>query len=161
MKKLLVVLSLWLAVENAFAVELESMGKAVSGILGTSKAKTKQVNDSVDTVPVFFTSTGKPDKYVFVEKGIYPPSCTHTWVIGISAATGKVTEVRVNEMSCPHAFPTRTASFLDQFKGKGPADVATLEAKVNIVAKATGSSKLAATAVKRAITAYAKNKSGI
>ena len=62
-------------------------------------------------------------------------------------------------MGCPkYAFPTKSATFLDQYKGKGPADVATLDADIQVVAKATGTSQLTTQAVKRTITSYAKDK---
>ena len=97
----------------------------------------------------------------FIQKGIYEPNCTHTWAIGIDPKTGKVTQVRVIEMSCPHAFPTKADSFLDQFKGKGPADAATLDSSIATIAKATGSCKLATDAVKRSIVDFNQVKGQI
>ena len=71
---------------------------------------------------------------------------------------GKVTEVRAQEMQCPHAFPAKAASFLDQYKGLGPADVESLKGKVNTIAKATGSCDLATDAVKASITKFQEIK---
>jgi len=145
------------------AVEFEPMGKALTSLLKSTKVSKKNVVlDGKDT-PVFFAKdgNGKITSLAVIEKGIYEPNCTHTWAIGIDPTQGTVTEVRPIEMSCQHAFPTREGSFLEQFVGKGPADAAKLEKEVDVIAKATGSSKLAATAVKRAITIFQKNKGSL
>jgi hypothetical protein len=162
-KTLIIALLTWAVIENASAVEIEPMGKAVGTLLGTTKAFKKTLNDGTSNVDVYYSkgADGKAAKVVFIEKGLYPPSCTHTWAIGMDAATGTVTEVRPLEMACPHAYPTKSASFLSQFQGKGPTDVSTLDSDVHSVAKATGTSKLATEAVKRSIETLAKNKGTI
>jgi len=141
---------------HAWAVEIEPLGKALSTILGSTKVSKKNLKVGSKEVPVFITknSSGKVERAAFVEKGVYEPDCSHTWAIGIDPEDGKVTEVRVVEMKCPHAFPTKAASFLEQFKGKGPADAEKLVEGVDVIAKATGSSKLAAEAVKRSIQTF-------
>lgn len=138
-----------LTLEHAMAVEFEPKGKAVAAVLGTKKAKSKKVTVDGKEITAFYPAEGK-GKIAFVQEGLYPPNCTHTWVVGIDAAKGTVTEIRTVEMECPHAFPTKEASFLGQFEGKGYADLAKLDG-VHTVAKATGSSKLAIDAVKRSI----------
>lgn len=145
----------------AGAVEIEPLGKALTTILGTPKVSKKVIKVAGKDVAVFLAkgADGKIKKAAFVEKGIYEPDCTHTWAVGIDADSSSVSEVRVVEMKCPHAFPTKASSFLEQFKGKGPADVEKLVEGVDVVAKATGSSKLAAEAVKRSIQAFEVAKS--
>ena len=138
---------------EALAVEFEQLGKAVAGVLGTTKAFKKTIPSGKGKVDVFYDkgADGKATKFAFIEKGIYEPNCTHTWVIGVDAKTNKVGEIRVVEFSCQHAYPTRAGSYLDQYKGKGPADVKKLDSDVMVIAKATGSSKLTTDAVKRSI----------
>jgi thiamine biosynthesis lipoprotein len=157
---LLVASLTWLSVESARAVVIEPLGKAVANLLGTTKAMTKTLQSPSGAVTVYYAvgSDGKANKVVFIQKGLYKPDCTHTWAVGMNPATGKVAEVRVVEMACPHAYPTKSASFLDQYKGKGPADVATLDSDIHTVAKATGTSVLATEAVKNSITTLAQNK---
>jgi hypothetical protein len=140
----------------AYAVEVEPAGKAISTILQTTKAFKK--TETVDGKPVsfFYSKDGKAKELVFIEHGTYDLNCTHTWAIGMDPSTQSVTEVRVIEMFCPHAFPTKSSAFLDQFKGKGPADVKTLDSSITTVAKATGSSNLAIAAVKRTIITVQK-----
>ncbi len=159
-KQLLLVLATCAFLESAHAVEIEPMGKALMAILKTVKVSAKDVPGSKSGAKLYYTKAadGAVERAAFIEHGTYPPDCTHTWAIGIHPKTSKVTEVRVIEMSCPHAFPTKTPSFLEQFKGKGPADAKTLVRKVDIVAKATGSSKLAAEAVVRSIQNWGKLK---
>jgi len=113
------------------------------------------VNVKGKEIAVYYSknSSGNPKRLAVVQKGIYEPDCTHTWVVGLDAKKSKVRSVRAIEMSCPHAFPTREASFLNQFKGRGPASVKKLAGEVHTVAKATGSSELATDAVKTAIQA--------
>ena len=143
------VLSLWIQVE-AHAVEFEPLNKALLAALGTPKVQKKSFGPS----QVFYSknSAGKADKIAVVEKGIYEPNCSHTWVIALDSKTVKVTEIRVVEMSCQHAFPTKAASFLGQYQGVGPAETVTLSKKIKTIAKATGSSDLTTQAVVRAIT---------
>lgn len=150
-------------IESAHAVQIEPLGKAIAAALGTTKAFKNSMNLDGKTATSFYyskDSRGAPEALAFIEKGIYPPNCTHTWVVGVEAKTQKVKEVRVVEMSCPHAFPTKSSSFLAQYKGKGPADAAKLHDEIDTIAKATGSSKLATDAVKRSIEAAVKVAKG-
>lgn len=160
LKEVIPALVLLALIEKTQAAEFEPLGKAVAGALGTTKAFKKSMPVDGKSVDVFYSKggNGKAAKYAFVQKGIYEPNCTHTWVVGVDANSNKVTQVRVVEMSCPHAFPTKAANFLDQYKGKGPADAASLNEKVITIAKATGSSNLTTDAVKRSITAATKIK---
>jgi FAD:protein FMN transferase len=149
--------TVWLTMEQAKAVEIEPMGKAIMAVLGTPKAQKK-----VDgTTTIFFAkdASGHVTKAAFIQSGVYEPNCGHKWVVGIDGKTGKVTQVRPIEMACPHAFPTKAASFLDQYVGKGPADVAKLSSQVATIAKATGSCNLTTEAVKKSITTYQQVKS--
>lgn len=143
-------------VERADATTFEALGSAIGNALGTKKVKKKTfTNDAGKNISVFYSTGtgGQPGKFAFVEKGIYNPgNCTHTWVIGINATTQKVNEVRVVEMSCQHAFPTRKASYTSQYKNKGPADYKNLKGEIKTIAKATGSSDLMTDAVQRAIS---------
>lgn len=144
----------------AFATEFEPLGSAVAASLGTKKAFKKSFAFEGKPLDVFYSknAAGKAAKYAFIQKGIYAPNCTHTWVVGVDAATGKVDGVRVVEMSCPHAYPTKTESFLGQFKGKGIADAAKLKSDITPVAKATGSANLAIDAVRKSLVAASKLK---
>jgi len=137
------------------AVEFEKLGSAIAKTLGTKEAFREKASLGGVTHDIFFSKAknGKPAQFAVVQKKIYEPNCTHTWVIGVNAKTLKVTGIRVVEMSCPHAFPTRSASFLDQFKGKGIAQLATLKSETRTIAKATGSCLLTADAVVTAISA--------
>lgn len=153
--KKIVILFLMLAyLESAQAVEIEKKGKALSKVLGSTKG-VSQKTISVDgkDVTVFYTkdSGGKANKLAFVQEGLYPPNCTHTWVVGVDPAKKAVTEVRVVEMECPHAFPTKEVSFLSQFEGKMIKDAAKLDSDIKNIAKATGSCKLAIEAVKKSL----------
>lgn len=147
---------LLLHLEQAIAVEFEPQGKALASVLGSTKVSAKTLGDT----KFFYTkdANGKPARVAVIETGIYEPNCTHTWAIGLNGSTGAVTDVRVIEMSCPHAFPARAASYLEQYKGKGPKDVAKLDSKIQTIAKATGSCRLTTDAVTRAITRYSKVK---
>jgi hypothetical protein len=118
------------------AAEFEPLGQAVATALGTKKAFKKSFAFEGKPLDVFYSKDagGKAAKYAFIQKRIYEPNCTHTWVVGVDAATGKVGEVRVVEMSCPHAYPTKTEGFLGQFKGMGPADAAKLTGSVAPIA---------------------------
>jgi hypothetical protein len=147
---------LLLYVENANSVEFEKMGTAISKVLGTTKAFKTTVKR--ETAYYSKGKDGKPLMYAFVEKGLYEPNCTHTWVIGVDAKTAQVKGVRVVEMSCPHAFPTNKPSFLEQFLGKGPADLKALKTSVHTIAKATATSNLATDAVARSIAAVSNTK---
>ncbi len=139
-------ISSWVA-----AVDFEPQNKALLTLLASTKVSKKAVPVKGKPVDVWYVKNGKAiQRAAFIEKGVYEPNCTHTWAIGLDGA-GKVTDVRVIEMSCPHAFPTKTEAFMSQFKGKGKADAAALPKNVDVIAKATGSSQLAAEAVGRAI----------
>lgn len=148
---------------SAHAAEFEPLGKAVAAVLGTKSAY--QMSIPVDgKVPKGFYAKdagGKATKLAFVQNGVYEPNCTHTWVVGVDAVTGKVSEVRVVEMSCPHAYPTKTESFLGQYKGKGPADAQKLKSDVVPIAKATGSANLTTDAVRKSIVTASKLKGKI
>lgn len=140
------------------ATEFEPLVKALAGILGPVKAIKKQIDLPGEaksaTAWYFKDKTGHVTKVAFVENGIYEPNCTHTWVVGLNAKTGVVDQIRVVEMSCPHAFPTKAPSFLAQFIGKSPAETLKQTKQVHTIAKATGSSLLAAKAVERSVTAW-------
>ncbi|MGE0616351.1 MAG: hypothetical protein AB7P04_11990 [Bacteriovoracia bacterium] len=132
---------------RADASEFEKKSTALMKVLGT-----KQAFPVPGAKDAFYSkdAKGKVKAYGVVESGIYPPNCTHTWVIGMDAGA-RVKDIRVLEMSCPHAFPAKQASFLAQYKGKGPADYEKLKGSVETIAKATGSCDLTTDAVKRAI----------
>ena len=144
----------------AYATEFEPLGQAVAASLGTKKAFKKSFAFEGKPLDVFYAKdgAGKATKFAFVQKGVYDPNCTHTWIVGVDAGTGKVNGVRVVEMSCPHAYPTKTESFLGQFKGKGLADAKKLKGDVTPIAKATGSANLAIEAVRKSIVAASKLK---
>lgn len=141
------VMLILIQVSLGYAVEFENKFKAVAAVLGTPQAY-----PSGNSVFYSKSKKGAVERIALIESAIYPPNCTHTWVIGLDGTQLRVTQLRVVEMSCPHAFPTQKASFLAQFKGKGPADLKVLEKNVHTIAKATGSSMLTAQAVKSAIT---------
>ena len=147
---LFVALCTILLIEQAMAVSLQPKGKAIAEVLGTKDAFQKKVTVDGKEQTLFYSkgSDGKAAKYAFVQEGLYPPNCTHTWIVGIDAKAGTVTELRPIDMACPHAFPTKEVSFLSQFKGKAIADADKLDKQIDVVAKATGSSKLAIEAVK-------------
>lgn len=157
---LAVVLAAELGRMSALATEFEPLGKAVAAALGTKKAFKKSFAFEKKPLDVFYSKdkSGKAAKYAFVQKRIYEPNCTHTWVVGVDAKSGKVTQVRVVEMSCPHAFPTKTEGFLGNFKGKGFADANKLKSEVTPIAKATGSSELTVDAVRASLVAASKLK---
>jgi len=142
---------LLLQMQTVQASEFESLKTALSKALGTEKAFQKKVTVEGKTETVYYAKgeDGKATKLAIVQKGLYKPDCTHTWVVGLDAASSTIDQVRVVEMKCPHAFPTNKAFFLDQYKGKGPADVAALKDKknTNIVAKATYTAYLTTDAV--------------
>jgi len=150
--KFTIVIALALSGESSWATEFQKLGKAIGTVLGSTKATKRTISVSGQKVDVFTLKNGaSASRYAFVQKGVYAPNCTHTWVVGTDAKTHKVVDIQVIEMSCPHAFPTREKSFLSQFTGKGPADVQKLSGSVVAVAKATGSSDLTTDAVKRSI----------
>lgn len=151
-------------IEKSHAVEIEPWTKAVAAIVKKMKdVGVKKLSIGGKPVEVYFSkdAQGKANQLAFIEHGLYPPDCTHTWAIGIDGKSGKVTQVRVIEMKCNHAFPTKAASFLDQFTKKGPADANKLEGQIMTIAKATGSSNLTTDAVKRSIQTWQKLKGKI
>ena len=127
--------------------------------LGTKKAGATKVKVDGENIQVFYNKETKK-KFAVVGTGLYEPDCTHTWVIALNDKV-EVTEIRVVEMKCPHAFPTKKASFLNQYKGKGIKDVGKLDSQISTVAKATGSAVLTTKAVKKAIKAVQAAKSKI
>jgi hypothetical protein len=139
--------------EQAMAVQLEPKGKAIAAVLGTKSAFQKKVSSGGKEETVFYSkgANGKAVVFAFVQEGLYPPNCTHTWIVGVDAVKGTITELRPVEMSCPHAFPTKESSFLGQFKGKAIADAGKLDKDIDVIAKATGSCKLAIDAVKKSL----------
>lgn len=149
-----------LHLEQSMAVEFEKLGSAVAAGLKTTKAFKANTNVKGEDTTVFYSKdgAGKANRYAVVQKGIYKPNCTHTWVIALNTAA-KVEDIRVVEMSCTHAHPTKNASFLSQFKGKGPAAVRELASSITVVAKATGTSELTRDAVVKSIQAV-QNLSG-
>lgn len=160
LERSLSILALLVMLENqAQAVQLEPAGKALIAVLGTPKAKPvkeakKDPREAEQKELKAFYTTGsgaKATKFAFLHTWIWEKQCSHGWVIGVDAKTSKVTEVRFIEMQCPHAEPVKKASFNEQFKGKGPADVAKLKDKVDTIAKATGSCMIAAKAVAQSI----------
>lgn len=144
------------------ATEFEKLGDAIAKALGTTKVFKTSAKLGKETISVFYSkdTKGKADRYAVLQTGIYEPNCTHTWVVGL-ASNGNVETIRVVEMSCPHAFPTRQASYLDQYRGKGPKDLKTLKNEIHTVAKATGSSQLTTDAVMKSITAVQSLKGKI
>ncbi len=152
-KHLLTVLFFVFVMEKAMAVQFEPKGKAIAAVLGTKNAFQKKIQAEGKSETVFYSkgTNGKAEKFAFVQEGLYPPNCTHTWIVGVDATNGTVTELRPVEMSCPHAFPTKESSFLSQFKGKAIADAGKLDKDIDVIAKATGSCKLAITAVKKSL----------
>lgn len=141
--------------DTANATEFEKLGDAIAKALGTKQVFKTTLPMGKDTVTVFYSKnkSGKAEKLGVLQTGLYEPNCTHTWIVGVDAATTKINGIRVVEMSCPHAFPTREASYLDQYKGKGPKDAAKLSSVIHTIAKATGSSNLTTTAVIKSIQA--------
>jgi hypothetical protein len=148
---------LWLCAERSFAVDIEPMGKAIGALLGTTKQVQKKTFGK--QLAFFSKDASAKGKAVFIENGVYEPNCAHTWAVGIDGA-GKVQGVRVLSLGCPHANPIKPASFLDQYKGKGAADIAALKAHkgIDTIAKATGSCDLTSDAVARSLESYVKNK---
>jgi hypothetical protein len=150
--------ALTLVLEGAWAQEFEKLGTALAKALNS-----KTVFQTTQGPKAYYTkdATGKAMRVAFIQKRVYQPNCTHTWVISLDAEKTFIKDIRVVEMSCPHAFPAREASFLGQFKGKGVADIKTLKDNVHTIAKATGSSELTADAVVESIKAAVITKGKI
>lgn len=140
---------------QAFALEFVPMNQAISQVLGTTKAFKKDLKIDGEDVLAYYSKTpeGAPLKIAVVQKGIYAPSCTHTWVVGLDAKKGTVDQIRVVEMSCQHAFPAKTPEYLTQYTGKGFTDLEKLDSQVVPIAKATGTCVLTTKAVKKSIRA--------
>jgi hypothetical protein len=160
-KQILIVASALIAIDSAQAVQFEPVGKALAALLGTTKPFTKKVQQGSKETTAYYTKnkSGMVDKIALIENGVYPPNCTHTWAIALDAQKAEVKSIRVIEMSCQHAFPTRSASFLNQYVGKGPAQLTKLEGDIHTIAKATGSSDLLTAAVKHSIQ-FVKTEQG-
>lgn len=160
--KTLTALILVVYLDQSIGVEFEKLGAAVASALKTTKAFKANTRVGGEDTTVFYSkgANGKANRYAVVQKGIYKPSCTHTWVVGLTG-DGRVDDIRVVEMSCTHAHPTRKPSFLAQFKGKGPATVRELASNLQVVAKATGTSELTRDAVVRSIQAVQNLKGKI
>jgi len=155
MTKLVLGTMILIYLESASAVEFEKLGTAISKALGTKQAFQKNVQVDGKETAVFYSKdkSGKPLKLAVVQKGVYEPNCSHTWVVAIDPKKTTVEQIRVVEMSCPHAFPTNKPNFLDQFKGRGPASVGKMKEEIQTIAKATGSCDLTTDAVKKSIKA--------
>ena len=139
LSRFIVITALIFQLEAANAVEFEKLGSAIANALGTKKvSKTKATVDG-ESMDVYYAKdpSGKASKLAIIRKDIFQPNCTHTWVIGLDAATASIEQIRVVEMSCPHAHPAKAACFLDQYKGKGPADMKSLKGDIHTIAKAT------------------------
>jgi len=163
--KLTIIAALALHLDQSVATEFEKQAVALGRALGATKGiKKKSVSlsgagldrsvASTDSADVYAVKEGSTvTKIAVVQKRTYEPNCSHTWVIAINPKKLKVEQVRVVEMSCPHAFPCKEASYLDQYKGTGPADLKKLKGKVDTIAKATGTSNLTTDAVITAVSA--------
>ena len=148
------------SLQEAGAQQFQPLGKTIFKVIKAKNPKdvpTRTLNLNGENIDVFYTKVGgKVTGMAFVQKGIYPPNCTHTWVMGVNPSTFKITAIEVIEMSCPHAFPTKSKAYLGQFIGKGPADIEKVKKSVHI-AKATGSSDLTKEAVVKTITLAKQN----
>jgi len=149
------VISLWTLIETAGAGEIEPLKTALISILGRVQVQHEGSAGMDYWKPK--GPVGKATRVVFIERNIYPPNCTHTWAVGMAAKSGKVLSVHPLEMGCPHGYPAKSKDFLSQFQGKSYADIRTLD-NIDTIAKATGTCKLAAQAVKKSINEYQKVK---
>ncbi len=138
------------------AAEFMKLGAAIKSVIKTDKAQMKSATVDGEKIDIFMPKNGAAKVYAIKQGGIYPPNCTHTWIVGVGAKDCKIKGIEVVEMSCPHAFPTRKVTFLDQFKGKGPAQLKSIDSGVSTIAKATGSCDLTTKAVEKAIKACEK-----
>lgn len=162
--KVVVIALLALCLDSAKATEFMKQAQALTKALGASKGISKKSISlsgaldrsiaSSETAEVYALKEGSGVKKIaVVQKRVYEPNCTHTWVVGVNPKSLKVENVNVVEMSCPHAFPCKEVSYLEQYKGVGPADLKKLKGKVDTIAKATGTSNLTTDAVITAVTA--------
>lgn len=161
MTRQLAVFFLWWSL-SAGAAQFEKQSVALKKLLGPGQIlkKTVALKDSELDRKIagsfhhelyYARRDGSATAMAIVEKRIYEPNCSHTWVVGINPKSFAVTEVRVVEMSCPHAFPCKENSFLDQYKGVGPAQLEKLRGQVDTIAKATGTSQLTTDVVVTAV----------
>lgn len=74
--------------------------------------------------------------------------------VALDPATGKVREAFVMRFEEERGKPVKEASFLNQFKGKGPSDAIAAGKDIDVVSGATASSTAVSTAVKRAVAAW-------
>jgi hypothetical protein len=142
--------------ETSWAGEIEPLKSALISMLGKVQVQHVGAGD----MDYWFKKGGKAPRVVFIEKNIYPPNCSHTWAIGIDATSGKVASVHPLEMGCPHGYPAKSKTFLMQFQGKTVSDLKALDG-IDTIAKATGTCKLAADAVKKSLTQFQKVKGKI
>lgn len=146
---------------SAWAVVFEPVEQAIPAIL-----------QSKSVFPIVMQGKPRPDlkvfyskdkkgvqRFVVLEDRIYETGkCTHQWAIGIHPKTQAVTEIRVIEMKCQHAFPCEKKNYLKQYVGVGPKDLKTLKSKIQTIAKATGTSDLTTDAVISAVEKVQKYK---
>lgn len=142
------------------ARQLMPLGNALIATLKSKSAVPSKLPQYKGKVYYTVGADKKPSRVSVVENGTWGTDCTHTWAVGLDAKTAKVREVKVIELSCPHADPINTPRFLSQFVGKGPKDFSKMKlgAGIDAAAKATGSSEMTIDAVKRSITLVAKAK---
>lgn len=158
MKRFIVLVILIMAIDQGMCVEVESLKSAIKATLGPIKAAAKRsVTHNNQTFDVYFDKT-RPTQFAVVQSRVYPPNCTHTWVIGLNDKA-VVKNIRMVEYSCPHAKPATKKSYFQQYMGKGPADVMSLKSSIQTIAKATGSCDLTTDSVVTSIEAIAKVKS--
>lgn len=151
-----------LAPSAAQATEFESLKSALENALGIKGQKNKTLATIYKKTytlgklkhDLYYTKDAKGNavRFATVQKDLYKPDCTHTWVIGMKVKPAvEVEQVRVVEMKCKHAFPAKERSFLSQFEGKKIADAKTLDRDVGTVATATYTATYTTQAVIRAL----------
>jgi hypothetical protein len=145
------IISVWTMLETSWAGEIEPLKSALISLLGKVQVQHVGAGD----MDYWFKKGGHAPRVVFIEKNVYPPNCSHTWAVGIDSASGKVASVHPLEMGCPHGYPAKSKTFLSQFQGKGMSDIKSLDG-IDTIAKATGTCKLAADAVKKSLTQFQK-----
>lgn len=151
MKRYVCLIAIVFYVDQGFSVEIESLKSALKAALGPVKSATKQtVTHNDQTFDVYYDKAALVN-YAVVQKRVYPPNCTHTWVVGINAKKKTVNKIRIVEFSCPHAKPATTASYFEQYMGKGPTDLESLKGSVSTIAKATATCDLTTDAVITAV----------
>jgi hypothetical protein len=138
----------------AHAVEFEPLKTALEKSLGKGTVFKKQYKVDGTNYDLFYSKApdGKPLKFASVQKALYKPDCTHTWVIEMKAAPAvEVQKVHVVEMKCKHAFPAKENSFLSQYEGKKIADAKGLDKSISTVATATYTATYTTDAVVRSL----------